>query len=78
MKKITQTQISNILNCEVATVSRYLSKKRSIKLDDAVKVALELNVPLDIFLTSEAQIKYFGKSFIKNFTKIKECNTTTT
>lgn len=68
MKKINQKNIKEILNCELATVSRYLSGKREIKLSSALKVSKKLNVPVDIFTNPDTQIKYFGKSFINTNT----------
>jgi len=64
MKKITQQDIRKVLGCEIATVSRYLTGARDIKLKTALEIKNELNVPVEIFTDSELQIKYFGKSFI--------------
>ena len=73
MKKINQKNIKEILNCELATVSRYLSGKREIKLSSALKVSKKLNVPVDIFTNADTQMKYFGKSFINtNIPNTKE------
>jgi predicted transcriptional regulator len=69
MEKITQSKIKEVLQCETATVSRYLSGKRDIKLNQALKVKETLQVPVEIFVDPSLQIKYFGKSFIKNDTK---------
>lgn len=66
MKKITQEQIRQILNCELATVSRYLTGKRDIKLISALKVRDSLDVPVEIFTDADEQLKYFGKKFISN------------
>jgi transcriptional regulator with XRE-family HTH domain len=69
MKKITQKQIASFLNCKQATVSRYLTNTREIKLSDALKVSKHFKVPIEIFSNSDCQIKYFGKSFIISYTK---------
>lgn len=76
MKKITQETIRQILNCELSTVSRYLTGKREIKLISALKVRDSLNVPVEIFTDSNEQLKYFGKSFIsiKNLSSIEDKN----
>ena len=66
MEKLTQQKIRQVLNCELATVSRYLTGKREIKLVSALKVRDSLNVPVEIFTDSEEQLKYFGKTFISN------------
>lgn len=66
MEKLTQEKIRQVLNCELATVSRYLTGKREIKLVSALKVRDSLNVPVEIFTDSEEQLKYFGKTFISN------------
>ena len=64
MRKITQEQIRQVLDCKLATVSRYLTGKREIKLISALKVRGSLNVPVEIFTDGDEQIKYFGKKFI--------------
>jgi len=64
MKKINQNDIKEILGVSLATVSRYLSGKRRISLDTALKVSKTLNVPVDIFTNADIQLKYFGKSYI--------------
>lgn len=66
MEKLTQEKIRQVLNCELATVSRYLTGKREIKLISALKVRDTLNVPVEIFVDSEEQLKYFGKKFLVN------------
>lgn len=74
MEKLTQEKIRQVLNCELATVSRYLTGKREIKLISALKVRDSLNVPIEIFTDSDEQFKYFGKSFISNRNISKENN----
>ncbi|MDS1315794.1 helix-turn-helix transcriptional regulator [Aliarcobacter butzleri] len=64
MEKLTQEKIRQVLNCKLATVSRYLTGKRGISLVSALKVRDSLNVPVEIFTDSNEQLKYFGKSFI--------------
>ena len=64
MSKINQQQIANVLNVKQGTVSKYLNQKLSIKLIDAVRVSEALKVPIRIFIDSEVQIKFFGKSYI--------------
>jgi transcriptional regulator with XRE-family HTH domain len=64
MKLITQKQIAIILSKETASVSRYLTGKRAIKLTDALLVSKELDVPIEIFTDAQLQLKYFGKSYI--------------
>lgn len=66
MEKLTQEKIRQVLNCELATISRYLTGKREIKLVSALKVRDSLNVPVEIFTDRDEQLKYFGKSFISN------------
>lgn len=66
MEKLTQEKIRQVLNCELATVSRYLTGKREIKLITALKVRDSLNVPVEIFTDADEQLKYFGKKFIVN------------
>ena len=56
MKKINQKNIKEILNCELATVSRYLSGKREIKLSSALKVSKKLNVPVSVFASSSNKL----------------------
>ena len=63
MEKLTQEKIRQVLNCELATISRYLTGKREIKLVSALKVRDSLNVPVEIFTDRDEQLKYFGKSF---------------
>lgn len=75
MEKLTQEKIRQVLNCELATVSRYLTRKREIKLISALKVRDSLNVPVEIFTDSDEQLKYFGKTFISN-RNIPSCNDT--
>lgn len=75
MEKLTQEKIRQVLNCELATVSRYLTGKREIKLISALKVRDSLNVPVEIFTDSDEQLKYFGKTFISN-RNIPICNDT--
>lgn len=69
MEKITQQDIKHILGCELATVSRYLTGSRDIKLKTALLLKEKTGVPVEIFTDPSIQIKYFGKSYISNDTK---------
>lgn len=76
MKKITQQDIKQILGCEIATVSRYLTGARQIKLKDALEVREKLNIPVEIFTDPKIQFQYFGKSFVNNTKDSSSCTTT--
>ena len=72
MKIITQKDIADILSKKTATVSRYLTGKRSIKLSDALKVSEKFKVPVKIFIDSDLQIKHFGKTFLTTNESLSE------
>lgn len=66
MKRLKQLEIANTIGCTQPTVSKYLSNKLEISLSDAKKVSESMKIPITIFIDSELQKKYFGKSFIDN------------
>ena len=63
MKKINQQQIADILGVRQGTVSKYLTGRSRITLEDALHVSKELKVPVQIFSDSKLQLKYFGKAY---------------
>jgi antitoxin component HigA of HigAB toxin-antitoxin module len=63
-KKLTQTDLANVIGCGQSIMSRYLSGKRHIKLKDALKIKKTLKLPFSVFYDSESQLEYLGKSFL--------------
>ncbi len=72
MKTITQSDMAKILNRSQSFVSKRLSKN-SLRGFEIIKLSKTLKVPAETFFDEDAQVKYFGKSYIQeNNTKSKK------
>jgi len=76
MKQITQLKIAEILNRSQSFVSKRLSNN-SLRGFEILKLSNELKVPIKAFVDENAQIKYLGKSYIREH-NTKQSNTIAT